>query len=87
MNPISPDDQSDSVRILVPENLRAGTFASMVNINVSQNQTVLDFIMVNQQDLPAGTLVSRVILTRAQAMELAGTLRQILDVSNEVSPE
>ena len=87
MTQISPDEQPGNLQVHVPEHLRAGTYASVVNINVSHNQTVLDFIMVNQQDTPSGTLVSRVILSRSQAMELAGTLRQILDVSNEVNPE
>ena len=85
-NQEQPQPEQQSIQIHVPNSLRAGNYANFVNMSVTQSEVVLDFIFINPNDNPKGTLASRVVLPRDMAQQLALNLRQVIDMANEVNP-
>lgn len=71
----------------LPEDLRAGKYANVVNAGVGKQEVTLNFIYANPNDTPQGTLVSRVIVNRDTAREMAELLKQIVSVADEVDPK
>lgn len=71
----------------VPNELRAGKYANVVNATVTPGEVALNFVYANPNDTPQGTLVSRVIVNRDTAREMAELLRQIISTADEVNPK
>ena len=69
------------LQVNVPLELRAPKYANLVNISASDGEITLNFIYVNPQDNPAGTLVSRVAVPRS----MLGTLTDTLETLSEVA--
>lgn len=70
----------------VPNDIRSGRYANVVNASVNASEVTLNFVYANPNDTPQGTLVSRVIVTRDTAREMAEILRQIIATADEVKP-
>lgn len=73
--------------VQVPDKLRAGAYANVVNATATVSEVALNFIYVNPKDTPQGTLVSRVIVNRDTAREMADLLKQIISTADEVDPK
>lgn len=71
----------------LPDKLRAGKYANVVNAGVGPSEVTLNFIYANPNDTPQGTLVSRIIVNRDTARELAKLLKEIVSVADEVNPQ
>lgn len=71
----------------VPNELRGGKYANVVNATVTPGEVALNFVYANPNDTPQGTLVSRVIVNRNTAREMAELLKQIISTADEVSPQ
>ena len=82
------DDKAQTTKIQVhtPENLRAGVYANVTNIGVTNNEVILNFIFQNDLDTPNGTLVSRVIITRRHARDLMNLINNVVSTAEEVNP-
>ncbi len=69
------------IQIEVPEEMESGVFSNIARVNASENEVVLSFAFT-----PPGTakakVVSRVILTKAHALELN---QVIADVAKKAS--
>ena len=74
------DNQKDINSILsnyhTPEHLRSGVYANALTVNMSDVDVTLNFVYLNPSDKPMGTLVSRVIISPAQADVLIDTLNK-----------
>lgn len=66
---------------------RKGAYSNTLQVSITASEVTLDFIYLNQNDNPAGTLASRVIVSRKSAALMAESLRQIVATANEVNPE
>jgi hypothetical protein len=74
------------IKVHIPEHLRAGAYANLTNIGVTQNEVILNFIFANELDTPNGTLVSRVIVTRRHAQGLMKLINDAVSTAEEVNP-
>jgi hypothetical protein len=74
----SSGDKPKEVHVSVPSNLRAATYANLINVNTTNDDVTLNFVYVNPQDTPQGTLVSRVVIPRSM-------LKKVTDLFVEVS--
>lgn len=74
---------SKDVQIYTPEAVRAGVYANTTSVAVTNNEVVINFINLNQQDTPPGTVVSRVIITRHHADGLVKLLSDAISTANE----
>ena len=79
------DINPEEIQILVPENIRAGAYANTAQIGVSPEEVTLNFIYVNPNDNPQGTMVSRVIVSKRHAMQISEHLKAVLDTDKEVN--
>lgn len=75
------------IGVHIPNELRSGRYANIVNATVTPGEVTLNFIYANPNDTPQGTLVSRVVVNRDTAREMAELLRQIIATADEVNPK
>jgi hypothetical protein len=75
----------EEIQILVPEPLRSGVYSNTAQMTVSNAEVTLNFIYINPNDNPQGTLVSRVIVTKEHAMQLSEHLKAVLETAKEVN--
>lgn len=78
---------SPKLSVYIPNEIRAGKYANVVNASVTSGEVALNFIYATPNDTPQGTLVSRVIINRETAREMAELLRQIISTADEVNPK
>lgn len=71
------------LQVNMPQELRKGVYANVVNISITNTECVLNFIYKNEMDTPNGTLVSRVVIPRKLATELPKMMKDIVVVANE----
>ncbi len=81
------DEKEETFNVHLPEDMRGGVYANTVNVNVTHEEVILDYILLNAQDQPRGTVVSRVVLSRKFAQKLIDTLKAAVSTANEVDPE
>ena len=74
--------QPKELQILLPEPLRGGVYANILNANIGPNEVTLNFIYANPNDTPNGTVVSRVIVSRKTASEIAELIKQMVSMAN-----
>jgi hypothetical protein len=77
----SPSSKPKEVQVNVPSQLRAPAYANLVSMSAGDSEVTLNFIYVNPQDNPAGTLVSRVVVPRAMLGKMTDMLVQISEVA------
>lgn len=66
---------------------RKGVYANTLQVTISPADVTMDFVYLNHNDQPNGTLMSRVIVSRKTATMIAETLKQAVAAANEVNPE
>ena len=66
---------AESIKVYIPEHLRAGIYSNIANVQVSKNEVILDFIFTKPEE---ATLVSRVVLSIEHAKSLEKVLSNIL---------
>lgn len=66
---------AETIKVLIPEHLRAGIYSNIANIQVSKNEVILDFIFAKPEE---ATLVSRVVLSIEHAKSLEKVLTNVL---------
>jgi hypothetical protein len=71
--------QPVSLKVFIPEHLRAGSYANVVSVTTTSNgEIMLDFVFNHPQDYSQGekqaTLVSRVVLPEQVARQLLNIL-------------
>lgn len=81
------NEDNGALNVHLPEKMRAGVYANTVNVNVTHEEVILDYILLNAQDHPRGTVVSRVVMSRKFAQKLMDTLKAAVSTANEVDPE
>ena len=92
------DDQSnENIEVQSdPETLK-GVFANVTNIGHGQEEFIIDYLFIQQQPIPFGKLVTRVILTPSHAKRLLQALEDniqkyeknfgVIDSGEKESPE
>jgi len=82
------DDKTiqQSVQVRIPDSIASGVYANVVNINASQNEVVMDFIL-HIPNQPNAILSSRVIVSRGTAQELSDLLEALLRVVKKAEKE
>lgn len=66
---------AETIKVHIPEHLRAGIYSNIANIQVSKNEVILDFIFAKPEE---ATLVSRVVLSIEHAKSLEKVLSNVL---------
>jgi hypothetical protein len=79
--------QPQELQVKVPDNIRPGVYANITNVNITKSELVLNFIYANEADVPQGTVVSRVIVTREHARELVELLKDSISTADELNPK
>lgn len=72
-----PKEDIQQVQVRVPDNIGAGVYANVVNVNASENEVVLDFILAMPNQGQA-IMSSRVILSLSSAQQLSEVLEALL---------
>lgn len=67
--------QKKEIKVRVPENLQAGTFANNTMISHSREEFIIDFLMVAP---PGGHVVSRVVVTPSHMKRMIATMQDNL---------
>ena len=75
-----------NVQVRVPDSIGSGVYANIVNINASQNEVVMDFILHIPSQSNA-MLSSRVIVSRDTAQQLSDLLEALLRTVNKGKTE
>jgi hypothetical protein len=76
-----PVPQQKEVQVKVPTGLRAPAYANLVNIGASDGEITLNFVYVNPQDTPVGTLVSRVVVPRSMLGKMTDILVELAEAA------
>lgn len=74
------------IQVHVPEDRRVPAYVNVVNASVGVNEVILNFVSFSPTDTPQGTLVSRVAVPRASLAEIVETLKNAMEVADEVLP-
>lgn len=72
----SEDQQPLMVR--VPEHVATGVYSNLAKVNISENEIIMDFILVSPNEGEQALLVSRVILSRKHASAFLEVLDKLL---------
>ena len=75
-----------NVQVRVPDSIGSGVYANIVNINASQNEVVMDFILHIPSQSNA-MLSSRVIVSKDTAQQLSDLLEALLRTVNKVKTQ
>ena len=72
-------NEPDLVEIVVPDDLKKGVYSNTVNITATNNEVIINFILLNPADTPKGTVVSRVIVPTNFVKGLSEMLNKLDD--------
>lgn len=75
------NNKAQDILVNVPVERRAPAYANLVNVTASDSEVTLNFVYTNQQDEPAGTLVSRVVIPRAMLGKVTDLLVEIAEAA------
>lgn len=68
----------EELSVRVPDSTGAGVYANIVNVNVSINEIILDFILRTPNPKEQALLASRVIVSPTTAQALSDILEALL---------
>lgn len=81
-----PDEKSlEEIGVYIAPKVRAAKYSNAIQLNVSVADVALNFVYVNPDDEPQGTLVSRVVIPHDQAEKLSEALVKALKVAKDNS--
>lgn len=71
-------NSAQQITVRVPDNVGVGAYATIVKVNITDNEAVLDFILKTNNPGEQAILVSRVIISVTTAQQLSDILEALL---------
>lgn len=76
-------ENQQPLTVRVPEHVATGIYSNLAKVNISENEVIMDFILVSPNEGEQALLVSRVILSRKHASTFLEVLDKLLKGAKE----